>query len=92
MNMTRMPGCSARHPAGQLDPVELGHHDVGEQQVEIDAVLASVERRRAVADRIDDMPGALQPARQESAHLIVVFGEEDARHSPRNAQDGAISI
>ncbi len=65
---------------GQSDPVDLGHHDIGEQQI-VFRIARAHEPRLAIADRIDRMARPPQPAGKESTHLIVVFGEENARHS-----------
>jgi hypothetical protein len=43
-------------------------------------VVRALQRRLAVADRIDRMPGAPQASVEKGAHLVVVFGEENARH------------
>jgi hypothetical protein len=41
------------------------------------------QRRLAIGDRIDRMAGPPQSTTEESAQLIVIFGQKDPRHSSR---------
>ena len=64
---------------GQLDPVHLGHDDVGQKQVE----MGRLEQRHglgAAADGLDFITDALQRPLQILAHRRIVFGQENSCH------------
>ena len=63
----------------QLEPVELRHHDVGDDHVGT-VRLRRRQRGGAVAHRFD-RPSVAEQARDVLAHVGVVVGHEDARRS-----------
>src|SRR5215472_12858049 len=66
--------------ARELDAVHLGHHDVGEQQLE--RLLAQpLVGRPAVVVGNDIEAGILQRLDQEAPHVEVVFRKQDFGHS-----------
>jgi len=66
--------------AGEFDPVEARHHDVGEQQVEHFA-FQRLQGAFAIGIVLHVMPGTAQRRRQEAAHRIIVFREQDLGHA-----------
>ena len=68
---------------GQFDPVNAWHHDVGQQQVEHFA-LERGERRLAILEVLDIVPGPLQGRSQEGAHHFIVFSQQNFAHNPRS--------
>ena len=55
-------GLARRHPPRQLDPVDPGHHHIGEQEVEF-GVARALERLLAIGNRLDRVARPAQPAR-----------------------------
>ncbi|MGY3470756.1 hypothetical protein ACVW0I_007627 [Bradyrhizobium sp. LM6.11] len=79
-----------RSPAGELDAVHLRHHDVGEQHLERLFPEPLIGGHAVVVGR-DLKTGVFQRLDQETAHVVVVFGEQDFWHgwnveSPRQLQ------
>ena len=67
--------------AGELDAVHLGHHDVGEQELE--RLLAQPligGKPVVVGDHV--VAGVLQRLDQKAPHVGVIFGKENLRHRP----------
>ena len=64
---------------GQFDPVEAGHHDVGKEKIE-HVALERFQRALAIGIVLHLVPGPAKCRRQEGAHGIVVFREEDLGH------------
>ncbi len=66
--------------AGELDPVKARHNDVCEKKVEHFA-LQGLERAFTVGIVLHVMPGTAKRRRQEAAHGIIVFREQDFGHA-----------
>jgi hypothetical protein len=79
------PGLAGGHAARQLDTIDPGHHDIGDEEVVV-GIERLYERRLAIGDRIDRVAGTPQPAPQKCAQLIIVFGEKDSRHRSKTSR------
>ena len=60
------------------DPVEPGHHDVGDDHIGADLVLGR-EERPPITDRRDDVEFGLEQAAQLFGDPGVIFGQQDPR-------------
>ena len=66
--------------ARQFDPVHFRHHDIGEQKLE--RLLAkTVVGGQAVVEGGHVETGVLQRLDEKATHVVVVFGQKDARHA-----------
>jgi hypothetical protein len=71
MNITLMSGSSS-----VARRASLGHHDIGQQELE--RLLAqTVVGRQPVVEGGDIVAGRLQRLHEEAAHVVIVFGEKD---------------
>ena len=70
MNSTRMPGGHRGEPLGEHAAVDLGHHDVGQQQVDAARVLARTARAASSASGADEhlVAAGLEHQPHELAH------------------------
>jgi hypothetical protein len=69
--------------ARDLNAINLGHYDIGDQKV-IAAFVHSVERRQPVGHRRHLMTAALKCAGQEFPHRLVVFRKQNSCHDLAN--------
>ncbi|MEY9461086.1 hypothetical protein ABH973_001499 [Bradyrhizobium ottawaense] len=95
MNMILMSGSSSEARAGELDAVHLRHHDVGEQHFERLFPQPLIGGHAVVMGR-DLKTGVFQRLDQETAHVVVVFSEQDFWHGrkrriPRGYQQSLLS-
>ena len=82
-------GACHDHPLGQLAPAHLGHHDVGEQQVDGPGVaLADQQRLAAMRGRQHLEAGAPKEAGCQLAHRSLVFDQEDGLGAGRGPLAG----
>ena len=72
-------GIQLDRPLGQLDPVHARHHDIGEEQVEGQA-LDAFKGVAAVAEIGHRMAGLDQRRGKELAQRFIVFRQKDMRH------------
>ncbi len=65
--------------AGQLYPIHFRHDDIGQEQVERLLAQALI-CAGAIVEIGHFIAGALQGFHQETAHVFIIFGEQNSRH------------
>ena len=87
MTGTSLPGGILTDAAADIEPVEPGHDDV--EQDEIDAELQLGEPFDAVARGLDVVPQALDQHLRDPANAVVVVDDEDAPAAERRWRSAA---
>ena len=77
----------SRGALGKLDSVQLGHDDIGQQQVET-LLLEMFERDDAAFARRHGVTGTLQRAREIFAHRAIILGKKDTNHHSLRKAEG----